>query len=375
MRIALVHSFYGSAIPSGENVVVEQQAAALTKRGHQVHVVSVRTDDLAQRRGYAARAAVNVATGRGWDPTPTLRDAAPDIVHVHNLFPNIATTWLRDWPGPVVCTVHNFRPACANGLLRRDGRPCTLCPDDGSWHAVQHACYRDSAVATLPLAIRNRRGPAGDALLSRSDAIVCPGEHVADVYAGWGLPPEKLRVIPHFTPAPVAGAPSAGSGEFVAASRLSPEKGVLDLLRVWPADVPLAVYGGGPLQAEVEALCQGVIRYAGHVSPAEVSAAIAAAPAVVIPSTWLEIGPLTYGESLAQGTPVIAVDGNAAALDVRRSGAGVAVPDFASIPTAVRAVLADRERYAAAARARCRERYTVQAWLTRTEELYASLVR
>ncbi|WP_068397082.1 glycosyltransferase family 4 protein [Kribbia dieselivorans] len=373
MRIALVHSFYGSAIPSGENVVVEQQAAALTTRGHEVNVVSVRTDDLAQQRGYAARAAINVATGRGWDPTPALSDAAPDVVHVHNLFPNIATTWLRDWPGPVVCTVHNFRPACANGLLRREGRPCTLCPDDGSWHAVQHACYRGSAVATLPLAIRNRRGPAADALLARADAIICPGEHVEQVYAGWDVPAHKLHVIPHFTPAPTAGASSADRGEFVMASRLSPEKGVLDLLRVWPVEVPLAVYGGGPLQAEVEALCRGAIRFAGHVSPQEVSAAIAGAPAVVIPSTWLEIGPLTYGESLAQGTPVIAVDGNAAALDVRRSGAGVAVPDFAGIPAAVAEILAHRERYAAAARARYRERYTVEAWLTRTEALYTAV--
>lgn len=372
MRIALVHSYYADRTPSGENVVVDQQRQALSDLGNEVSLVAVRTDDLQNRPAYSARAAIGVATGGGMDPSDELRDLHPDVVHVHNLFPNFGTHWLRSWDTPVVTTVHNFRPACANGLLLRDGHACTLCPDRGTWNGVRYACYRESHIATLPLAVRNRRGPAHDPLLARAEAVVCPGEHVRDVYASWGLPSEKLHVVPHFTPrAPIA---PIDHGAWVVASRLSPEKGVLELLRAWPHHEPLVVYGDGPLRDEVAALCSGSIRYAGRVSPDEVAAALAGAIGSVIPSRWLEIGPLTYGESLARATPVIALRGNGAAIDIERSGAGIVIDDMGQLPEALHRMRAERDGFAQAANHRFELRYTVAAWQKTMTALYESLV-
>ena len=68
MRIALVHSFYSRVIPSGENVVVEQQIGALRDAGHDLLAVTRETDVEMQRSGHLVRAAARVALGRDNEP-------------------------------------------------------------------------------------------------------------------------------------------------------------------------------------------------------------------------------------------------------------------------------------------------------------------
>ena len=80
-----------------------------------------------QRRTYPLEAAATVATGLGPSPIEQLRRFRPDVVHVHNLFPNFGKRWLRTWDGPMVATMHNYRPICPAATLFRDGRVCRDC--------------------------------------------------------------------------------------------------------------------------------------------------------------------------------------------------------------------------------------------------------
>ena len=135
MRIAVVHSFYSSRQPSGENIVVDLQVDALRRAGHDVRLVSRSTDELEQSVTYPVRAGLRAATGRGDSPLDELHEFAPDIVHVHNLFPNLGRRWVERLDLPLVTTLHNYRPICPEATLFRDGHSCTLCPDSGSaWH-------------------------------------------------------------------------------------------------------------------------------------------------------------------------------------------------------------------------------------------------
>jgi len=38
------------------------------------------------------------------------------------------SNWLKRWSGPLVATLHNYRPACAAGTLFRDGKVCEIRP-------------------------------------------------------------------------------------------------------------------------------------------------------------------------------------------------------------------------------------------------------
>ena len=156
-RIAIVHSFYSSRVPSGENTVVETQLRALLRGGHKVELFAAHTDELEQRPLYRLSSSLRVSLGVGRSPLPELEDFAPEVIHVHNLFPNWGSRWVGSLETPFVATLHNFRTICANGLLFRDDSVCTLCPDGNSRSAVRYACYRDSRIATAPLAFATRR--------------------------------------------------------------------------------------------------------------------------------------------------------------------------------------------------------------------------
>ena len=46
MRILLVHNYYGSSAPSGENKVFEAEKAMLEKHGHEVSVYTRHSDEI-----------------------------------------------------------------------------------------------------------------------------------------------------------------------------------------------------------------------------------------------------------------------------------------------------------------------------------------
>ncbi|MFJ8076235.1 glycosyltransferase family 4 protein [Streptomyces sp. NPDC096176] len=378
-RVALVHSFYSSRQPSGENAAVLDQAEALRAAGHEVTLIAAHTDTLETERGYALRAVVRVATGLGRSPLADLRRFRPDVVHVHNLFPNFGTDWLRRWPGALVATLHNYRPACAAATLFREGKMCTACPDGARWTALRHGCYRASRGATLPLAWAGRRGAAAHPLLHRSERLVTLSERSRDLYLRFGVPSQKLALVPNFVdpgrPAgpedPTSVTPGAAA-RWVYAGRLSEEKGILALLRSWPESELLDVIGSGPLESACRAVAPGGVSLLGTLSRQEIAARLPGYTGLVFPSVWPEPATaLVCQEALAAGVPVLALEGSAAADSVRRDATGAVYGGAAELPHALAAA---RERFPLL-RERCRrvhaERYSVRSWTVGIEAVYA----
>ncbi|MCQ4212020.1 glycosyltransferase family 4 protein [Streptomyces longispororuber] len=376
MRIALVHSFHGSSVPGGANESVLDQAAALTRAGHDVHLVAARTDDLQHAPWYAARCAVTVATGHGRSPLPVLRALAPDVVHVHNLFPNFGRAWTAEWTGPLVATLHNYRPLCAAAVLYRDGAPCTRCLDGDRWAGLRHGCYRGSRLATLPLAWSSRGGVRENPLLRRADRVVVLSERSRETYVRAGLPEERIALVPNFVP-DVEGPPDAGpdrAGDaWVFAGRLTQDGGILDLLRRWPSEQRLDVLGTGPLEGECRAVAPSSVRFLGSVERTALRRSLPGYRGTVLPGRRPDGVPLGYPEALAAGLPVLAFEGSLLPRVVRAEGTGTVTGWDASLPAA----LAAAERIFPTLRTHCRgvyaKRYGEAVWVERTTALYASL--
>ncbi|WP_172604353.1 glycosyltransferase family 4 protein [Kocuria rosea] len=375
MKIAIVHSYYTDAEPSGENFTVDMQVDALTQAGHEVRVVSARTDDLSDRPFYRSRTAVNVATGHGKSPLHELQEFGPDIVHVHNLFPNYATNWLRQWPGSVVATLHNFRPLCSNGIMFRDGSPCALCPERGHHHAVVHKCYRNSRLATAPVAFSNRGGVAANPILSRSQRLIVLSERSRATYTQHGVDPERLIVIPNFiddTSEPFD--PPGAHGAWMYAGRLSVEKGILDLLEKWPDEEQLTVVGSGPEAEAVKAIAgsRRNITFLGHVARDWLLDEMPKYRGVVMPSLCAENLPTVYLEALSAGKPVIARTGNSAADDILTWDESLTYSDGEGLHRALRHARQAGEALGFVARDHFSAHYTRKAWLAAIESLYLS---
>ena len=376
-RVTILHSFYRSDAPSGENDTVLRQLGLLAEHGVGVSLLSVDTDGLSKAPGYRLRTALNVAAGRGASPFSLLRDLEPDVIHIHNLFPNISTQWLTEYSGAIVASLHNYRPACSAATLSRDGHDCQLCPTHSSIQAVLHRCYRNSRIATIPIAIRTRHGATGDPLLRRANVVLAPSPTMRSTYEALGV--EGIRVL--YQPTDPLKSTRAATDqrqvvdEWLFVGRLTPEKGIVPLVKAWPADRSLTVIGDGPLltslrrESDMRAL---PITFAGFVSEEERDAAMGRATGLIFPSQWREGAPAVYAEALARGLPVIALKGNAVADMVSDHSTGVVIDalDIKMLGAAMDRIRRDRPSYTHRCLAVHRRLFTVDAWLRELLKVY-----
>jgi len=379
VRVALVHSFYASGAPSGENIVVAQEADALARAGHEVYVVRVDTDDAVHERFFRVRAGMRVATGRGKSPVRDIRDLGVDVVHVHNLFPNFGSRWALTSPAPVVHTLHNFRSLCTAGTFYREGHDCHLCIQGHPWSGVRFGCYRNSKLQSVPISLANRPGLKANPLFAAARRIIVMSDAARDIYARHGADAGRVVVKPHFLADDVAPSrpfamQARHTGPWLYAGNLLPQKGVLDLVRRWPREHRLVVAGDGPLRRAVEEAAGDGIDVVGAVPRAELLALMADARGLVFPSRWLETFGMVYAEALACGLPVLAFKGSVVATQVRRFGTGHVVGWDEDLTSAVeRAEEQFPQLYA-----RCREHfersYTEAAHLDRIIGIYGDAI-
>jgi glycosyltransferase involved in cell wall biosynthesis len=315
MRVVVVHNRYRSAQPSGENLVVDQEAMLLRRAGHEVIPYERESDEI--ERYPALRKALLPARVL-WSPedrqqlSALLAAERPDVVHVHNTFPLMSPSVLaacRDHGVPVVATLHNFRLLCANAQLLRAGGPCELCVGRVPWRAVLHRCYRGSALASAPIAAGIQVHRSRQTWTAGITTFIATTEFVKGRYVAGGFPAERIRVKPNLVPRPAYH--RAGAGEYALfLGRLSPEKGVDLLLDAWtPRLGQLLVVGDGPSRPELEALAArhgNTVRFLGSQPHERSMQLLAGARALVVASRWYETFSLVTVEAYAHSVPVLA---------------------------------------------------------------------
>lgn len=371
LRVAVVHSFYSSRQPSGENVVVNLQVDALRRAGHDVLLVDRSTDELEQSVTYPLRAGLRAATGRGDSPLAEIEAHRPDVVHVHNLFPNLGRRWVEQLQTPLVATLHNYRPICPAATLFRDGASCTLCPDSRSARpAVTHACFKGSRAQTLPVALGTRF--ADDPLLRRADRIVTLHDDMLQTYAHYGVSADRLVTVPNFVPSR-SGPDAERTDPWLFVGRLTHDKGIIELLTHWPAERALAIVGTGPQDDEAKALAGPHVTFLGQRSATEVGELMSTSRGLVFPSLWPEGLPTVYLEALASGLPTLAWPQSVVGSLVARDGTGIVTSGD------LRADLERAERRFPSLGPHCQtvfdRRYSEQAWVAAMTEVYRSVGR
>lgn len=305
-RVLLVHNAYQQR--GGEDAVVEAEATLLREHGHEVTLYSRHNDEVAglSRLALARDTLWSPRTGR--DLQALISQHRPDVVHVHNSFPLVSPSvyWAAARAGlPVVQTLHNFRLLCPQALLLREGRICEDCVGRVPWRAVQHGCYRGSAVQSAAVAgmLQLHRGLG--TWQRQVTLYIALNAFCRDKFIEGGLPAERIRIKPNFIDLP-APAPQSREG-FLFVGRFSLEKGLAVLaqaLALAPPGTALHAAGSGPDAGLLEG-APGV-QLLGPLPPAAVYAQMARRRALVLPSIWYENFPRTLVEAFANGLPVIA---------------------------------------------------------------------
>lgn len=320
MRVLLSHNFYSSATPSGENQVFEAEEILLRSRGNNVQLFTKNSDHISiQGRMGVIKAALGTPWNLGIkaEILQVIEDYRPDVVHIHNTFPLLSPAIFHAIGSRAarVLTLHNYRLFCPAAIPMRDGQICTECIDKHSaLPSLIHGCYRNSRVATFPMAMSVELHRALGTWARQVDAFIALSDFQREVMIEAGLPRDKVFVKPNFYPGnPRVIAWGLRQPYVVFVGRLTAEKGVISLLRAWKAwgvSAPeLRIVGDGALRGELEAMSYGLpVRFLGQVTPKEAEDQIAHARLQILPSEWFEGFPMVIREAFAFGTPAAVSD-------------------------------------------------------------------
>lgn len=381
MKVVIAHNRYTSALPSGENVIVDTEIAQLSGAGVTVLPFLRNSDDIGTLPT-GQKALLPIAPI--WAPAAQrslaelLVRERPDVLHLHNPYPLLSPWVIRTAHAhgvPVVQTVHNYRQVCAPGLYFRDGHICTDCRGKAfALPAIRHACYRgsraQSAIMATTLAVHRSTWRSLDQYVALTEAMA---DHLRD----YGIRDDQITVKPNgiADPGPFAG---GGSG-FLFLGRLSAEKGLPLLLAAWgehPVGAlgPLRIAGDGPDRGRAEAFAatRPDVEYLGPVAGEAKFDAIRAAAAMIVPSTWHEPLPTVVLEALACGRPVLA--SALGGLPYLVGDAGWTVPATVdALSAALPIASSSAESLAKAARERYLSNFTPEINTARLIGLYESL--
>ena len=373
MRIAIVHSFYRSNSPSGENYAVLAQAELLENHGHEVRIFGVQSDSMTKLQKF--KTPWNVSFFRGQSFESEVRSFNPDIIHVHNLFPNIGYHWLTKVHAPVVATFHNFRPFCANGLLMRDGEDCNDCILLGSFSSITNSCYRDSKIKTIPLIVSSRAKGKHNPLFKSASAFIVLSENSQKTYKTAISDPSTIHIIQNFATRVEVPIQLKNSDYWLYVGRLSKEKGIVELLQVWPENEILHIYGSGDLESELKEKykSRAEIKFLGFLTEPEKIRAFASCIALVFPSTCKETSPLVMSEAFSFGKPILAFRGNVVGEIVENYGGGIAFSSFEAMPHSLKRLKLDLEMLEIEAINNFNSKFSPEIWISKTEAVYKSV--
>lgn len=376
-RIALVHSFYRSENPSGENNTVLRQLDLLQASGFTVELFSVKTDELIQSNKYQVRTALNYSLGRGVELDSAIDSFKPSLIHVHNLFPNISETAISRSRVPYVMTIHNYRYLCANGIFFRDDHPCFDCIGSHGFASVVHGCYKESRVATIPLSLRLIRDTPQRPIIKNAARLIFPSEYSLKTF--WQAGKQVNSVVIH-QPGPALSEPAplidrGNSGAWIFIGRLTEEKGVRLLIESWPRGRKLLLAGGGPLDHEVRAIAASRnldVEFLGSISHEKVLDYLALSSGLVFTSLWPEVAPLVYAEALALGKPVISYGNNTVSdwVSEHNTGYVLSLADARSWNDAIEYVSSNSIGIASKARFYSESTFSEGHWIASIRSLY-----
>lgn len=309
LRVMMVHNAYQQA--GGEDGVVEAELALLRSHGHEVHELRRHNDEIAAMNPVKAAGQAVWSAASHSQARELIALTQPDVVHIHNTFPLISPSvyWACAQAGvPVVQTLHNFRLACPQAMLLREGKVCEKCIGRMPWPALVHGCNPGSRARTAVMIGTIGVHRALGTWQNKVTRYIALNEFCRSKFIQAGLPAHKIAVKPNFVAAgPVPVAPRSG---VLFVGRLAPEKGLDVLADAWrtvahhaPA-LTLRVAGTGGEDRRLQ--MQHGVTLLGALGQTAVRAEMQRAQVLVLPSVWYENFPLTLVEAYASGLPVIA---------------------------------------------------------------------
>ena len=246
-----------------------------------------------------------------------IADFSPDLAHIRGIYHHLSpsTLWeLKRQHIPVLYHINDFKILCPTYNLVSHGEACHACRNGAFYHAVTEHCYAGPPSSAMVLAAEAYLHKWLRTYESCVDLFLAPSEFVRSELIANGLPAARIEVLPHFQELPSDDQLGNDEGYLLYFGRLSPEKGVDELLHalVRTPHIPVVIAGDGPERKRLEALAQSLnlshVLFAGMVSGEHLKNLIARCSFSLFPSHAYETLGKSILESYAYARPVVASD-------------------------------------------------------------------
>jgi glycosyltransferase involved in cell wall biosynthesis len=402
MRVVLAADFYPPA-PGGLEAHVRRLARALVRSGHEVTVLAggagqrysagQRHPDMDTGDGVPVfRTRLDLdrvplayrEAGRSFHPpwpdrtfTRALRGLLervdPDVVHAHGWceFSAVAAAGGR-WP--VVVTLHDHGLRCPKKNLLRGGGECAR---GRGWHCL--TCPGPEQGSAKRVVLGAALGLTAPRLHAGVARYIAVSRHVARRHHDNDPWSDRVEVIPNFIDGPSAPFTEPDGDQVLYIGPADRHKGLAVLLAAWrglSARPERLVVVGADETDIVASRVPARVEFTGRLVGDRVWQALRAATLLVVPSVWPEPCPTVVLEGLAAGRPVVASRVGGIPDLVVDGETGVLVPagDPRALAGAIAAVLSDRDRLTAMAKAarQSAEAFTTNAVVPRIVAVYAA---
>ncbi len=317
MKVLVVHNFYNN--PGGEDSVVSSEIALLKQYKHDVYFYQRNNQEI---QGFSVSQKIKHFANLSYsqssynDLQKIIVSFKPDIAHFHNLFYLITPSVYfacRDAKVPIVQTLHNFRPICANGLFFRKNKPCRQCSYKSQVSGFYHRCFQSSFIKSLVLTRSLKRLFQDKVWEQKVDSSIALSSFSKDIFIEEGFPEEKIFIKPNFDyQLHVAKMPK--EDYFLYVGRLSQEKGIWPLVQVFEKGKTkkLKIIGDGPLREAIKKYIEQKkltnIELLGFLPKEDCQTHILKAGFVIVPSLCYENCPRIVIEAYSLGVPVLGSD-------------------------------------------------------------------
>lgn len=314
MKVVVAHNRYSSAVPSGENMVVDAEIEMLRDAGVEV-IPFIKSSDSLDSLG----AKLKASTGPVWAPATRelarlLDEHKPDVLHLHNVYPLISPWAIRTAKArgvAVVQTMHNYRHQCVAGTHLREGKICEECTPRGlGLAAVKYGCYRRSRAQSTAMVAGRRLHRSTWQMVDRYFALT---PFMGQRLVAMGIEPGRIVERPTSCQDP-GEMPRPTNKRLLFVGRLDEAKGIQLLLEAWAestvadAGWTLAIVGSGPLEFDLRqaAAAQSSVCFRGRLTGEQLTVEFRDCAAVVVPSILFEGYPRVVAEALAHSRAVLA---------------------------------------------------------------------
>ena len=312
MNILIIHNFYAGY--GGENNIVKEQYKLLKNMNHNVFMFKRHNDQIKNKNiVYVFKNLFFKKLNQ--EIKKIIKEFKPDIAHVHNVFPLISSqiyNILWQYKIPIIQTVHNYRFACPNGIMFKNGKICDKCLSSNNFfECVYNKCYNNSIFYSIWYAYSIMIGYKKHHF-EKIDKFIVFNDFLKNILIKKGFADKKIHVIPNFISSSEYAPKYEKENYIVYVGRFSEEKGIFTLLKSIKKikNVNLKMLGDGGIKEKIlEYINENNINnveLCGFIDGDKKDYIITKAKALIVPSECYETFGLVAIEAFSLGTLAIA---------------------------------------------------------------------